>query len=622
MNRFRRLGIQKRIMLYVAVGLAIVFGSFASVGLRSIQEATELVYDERLNVAYTTAGILGRDFLHVARDAREAEAGLSLSDEEALKAAAQDLLEHLANTDPFPFFRVTGVWVLSREGRVVAEVGSPASNQYDAASPAIALPGDLLASEFVVVPAIGGPVGSVPFATIVTRLADSGDWASRVVAVHTTSVNSRAPYVPSAYRYAESVAVDPGASLHNPQMRYHLEVVNPQGLTVLGIGEDEAPGILSRHFPVIQSLLAERKAATLLHQPAPPQTFEPHVMAVVPLVPSSFYVVLEQSADVALALPLRVRQEIILLTTLGFLAALLVAWVTTRHVVKPTEELMAAAQRMARGDLESPIQVSAQDEVGKLGESLDTMRQKLKAAYGQIEATNRELESQVQERTARLGEVLKKVISVQEEERHRLARELHDEAAQTLGALSIALDRARESLQDTPAQTMEWILEAKAISTRLLEETRRLILDLRPMILDDLGLGSAIRWYAETHLEEQGVEVCVEIDQRPTRLPKHMEVSLFRVIQEALNNIARHASARHAHVRLVIRDSMASAAVADDGAGFDVERVLGPDAPIESVGLLGMQERVRLLNGVLDIRSRQGEGTTLTVEIPIAQEPG
>jgi signal transduction histidine kinase len=154
----------------------------------------------------------------------------------------------------------------------------------------------------------------------------------------------------------------------------------------------------------------------------------------------------------------------------------------------------------------------------------------------------------------------------------------------------------------------------------LLEETRRLILDLRPMALDDLGLAPAIRWYAETHLEEHGVEVSVEVDQPIQRLPKHVEVSVFRIIQEAVNNIVKHAHARHAHIRLVVRDRLAKVAISDDGEGFEVAPISGRDTPFRSVGLAGMQERVRLLNGHLRIRSGPGRGTSIAVQIPLLHE--
>ena len=170
------------------------------------------------------------------------------------------------------------------------------------------------------------------------------------------------------------------------------------------------------------------------------------------------------------------------------------------------------ARRMAQGDLEGPISVSAQDEVGQLAQSLESMRQQLRNAYQRLEETNKTLELEVRERTTRQRELLTKIISAQEDERARLARELHDETAQTLGALSIAMDRTRDNLDETQTEAAERLREARTIAAGLLEETRRLILDLRPMALDDLGLAPAICWYAETHLEEAGV-----VDHTPIR---------------------------------------------------------------------------------------------------------
>ncbi|MDP2660139.1 MAG: sensor histidine kinase, partial [Dehalococcoidia bacterium] len=186
-----------------------------------------------------------------------------------------------------------------------------------------------------------------------------------------------------------------------------------------------------------------------------------------------------------------------------------------------------------------------------------------------------------------------------------------------IGALSIALDRVRYGLQDTTGESVDQIQEARSIVKRLLEETRRLISDLRPLALEDLGLAPAIRWYAETHLQEQGVQTTIEVDQPAARLPSHLEIALFRIAQEAINNIARHACARQARVQLFFRNSTARVLVADDGKGFDVARVLGPGPSGQSVGLLGMQERTRLLNGRIDIHSEEGKGTQLIVEVPI-----
>ncbi len=615
-TRRRHLGIQQRIMLYVTIGLVLMFGSIAFLGLQSIKEATGLVHAERLTRAFTIAGIFQSGFQDIAGDVQQENVGL-LADGSQLDETASRLLAHLTLVDAFRFFRPTGVWVLGPDGRVLTETGSPSPNEVDQASSILSTMSDLANNDFSVVTAPAAASYPASFAALIARVGSGDETAGRVVVVHLEAANSQAPYVPSSGdRLGSGVAASTEQSA-DPASRYHLEVVGPDGRVALGIGPDEHPGALSYHFPVIQGIQGDRQAVSLLHQPGPDESFEPHVMAVVPLTGSHFYLVLEQAVDVALALPRQLEQRLLLLTVVGFLTTLAVAWVTTGRVVKPTQQLTAVAQRMAQGDLESPISVAAQDEVGQLAQSLESMRQQLRNAYQQLEETNKTLELQVRERTARLGELLTKIISAQEDERARLARELHDETAQTLGALSIAMDRARDNLDETQPEVAERLQEARTIAAGLLEDTRRLILDLRPMALDDLGLAPAIRWYAETHLEEAGVVAGIEVDQPSKRLPQHLEVSLFRMVQEAVNNIARHADAHHAGIRLAFRDSVASVRITDDGRGFDAEAVLGLAVPARSVGLLGMQERVRLLNGHLTIDSQPGKGTVIAIEIPV-----
>lgn len=614
--RLDRVGIQTRIMLYVTVGLAIMFGGFASLGFRAVGEATDLVYEERLSTAFTTAGIIERDLLHVARDVDEVFANVDARSADRLEPAARRLLGHLALTDPFPFFRVTGVWVLTAAGSVGATAGEPRPSVAAEGTTVMAAAAAMGGSRYAVIPAVGRQSDGVPFASLVVRPSSAqGERPGTLVAVHTVSINGTSSYDPTTYW--RTAADTTALSTRDGESGYHLEVLDPSGTAVLAVGSDERAGEQSRHFAAVRAVMERREAAVIVHEERPGEGFPPHAMAVVPLGSSPFYLLLEQPTDVALSLPTDLRRSVTLAATVGFLAALLVAWVTTRHVTRPTEQLTAAAQRMARGDLESPIRVRAQDEVGRLAENLDAMRRQLRDAYSQVSQANERLELQVAERTARLTDLLAKVISAQEEERRRLARELHDETAQTIGALAIALDRARHDLADAPAEARGQLLVADEIVHRLLEETRRLILDLRPMALEDLGLVPAIRWYAETHLEERGVATTIEPGPTPpARLAPHLEVALFRIAQEAINNIARHAEARRADIRFSVSDPIVRLEVSDDGKGFDVDRALA--SPGESVGLMGLQERTRLLSGHIEIRSEVGKGTRLTVEVPVA----
>jgi len=616
-DRFNRIGIQTRIMLYVTLGLAAMFGGFAYLGFRAVADATELVYEERLSTAHTTASILERDFMHVARDADEVFAHLDTGDRAQLGPATARLLTHLADTDPFPFFRAAGVWVLTGAATMNAAAGEPAIGSREQVEKILAAATEMGESRHFVIPAVGANSTGVSFGTIVIRLAQAAGAPPVLVAAHTVSVNSAADYAPTTFwRTGSSTTGAAQGSTSGDHSGYHMEVLDPDGRAVLGIGADERPGELSHHLPAVTGIMAQRGSAVIVHSPSAGDPFSAHAMAVVPLGSSRFYLILEQPTDVALSLPMDLGRSVGLAAVLGFLGALVVAWITTRHVTGPTEQLTAAAQRMARGDLESPIKVRAQDEVGRLAENLDAMRRQLRDAYQQVSDANEGLELQVAERTARLSDLLGKVISAQEEERRRLARELHDETAQTIGALSIALDRARHGLGEGTPEAVDQLQEAQGIVKRLLEDTRRLILDLRPMALEDLGLVPAIRWYAESHLQEEGVTTTIELERPAVRLAPHLEVALFRIAQEAINNIAKHAEATQATIRLDFSGTAVRIAVSDDGRGFDVDRALASAG--SSIGLIGLQERTRLLNGRMEVHSEVGRGTRLTVEVPIA----
>lgn len=643
-DRLRFLGLQRRIMLFVVAGLAAVFGVLALQGLSAIDQATQLVFRERLATAYTTAGSIERDLGRVANDASQTsdELGLIAAGRPA-SGAADELLAHFGRVEPYPYFRVSGVWLLDGRGRLLEAAGQPSASALTGTSGAsrtsalvAALPADAGS------PAIGLAVAPVPgataFASVAVRLAAGA--ASPLAILHLVSENATTDYEPANWDRAAGSAVPvapaalsspagtaatfPGLVIapgDAPAAGYHLEIVDPAGTVVLGIGADERPGGLSPHFAAIRELIADRSAGAMIHLPGPHDSFEPHVMAVVPLGPTVFTVVLEQPTDVALALPNQLRTRLILTIVIGFLAALLVAWVTTRHVVKPTEQLTRAARRMAAGDLSSPIDVQAEDEVGLLAESLDVMRLQLGAAQAAARRTTAELEERVAERTARLNQLLGQTIDAQEEERRRLARELHDETAQSLAALAITLDRARNDLPDAPASALARIVEARATSARLLDETRRLMMGLRPAVLDDMGLVPAIRWWAETALGDHGIEVSIEAPEAPPRLPGYLEVALFRLVQEAISNVVKHAEAHAVEIRLAFDETELEVRVSDDGRGFDVPAALAGHGPGgEHVGLLGMLERVRLLGGRLAIDSSAGAGTSVAVTVPIRAE--
>ncbi len=310
-------------------------------------------------------------------------------------------------------------------------------------------------------------------------------------------------------------------------------------------------------------------------------------------------------------------------------AGAMLAWGAARSVAKPVAALTRSAEQLAAGDLSKPIPAMGEDEVGRLALALERMRRSLADLLGAVEAANARLEDRVVERTAQLGQanaqlreredalarLYEKVVSAQEDERKRIARELHDDTSQSLAALVMALDGALAAMRAGLTPRLE---EARALAVRTIEEVHRMILDLRPSVLDDLGLQSAIRWYAERQLTGRGVSVRCEFDAPDRRFPAAFETALFRVCQEAMSNIARHAQAETVLVQLAEGEGVIRIEIEDDGRGFDPGKV--SHAERRHFGLMGIEERVEILGGKVAIDSAPGQGTRIRLEVPLPRE--
>jgi signal transduction histidine kinase len=208
-------------------------------------------------------------------------------------------------------------------------------------------------------------------------------------------------------------------------------------------------------------------------------------------------------------------------------------------------------------------------------------------------------------------ELLFHTVQAQEEERSRIARELHDETAQVLTAFSLDLATLRKSTSEHP-KTIQLVDRLLLLSKQMAQGIYRLVHDLRPAQLDDLGLIPAIQYLKDSHAS-QGLDVSMEVQGHSRRMDAIIETVLFRVIQEALNNVHRHAQTRNAHIVVNFRPQEISIKVIDSGIGFDPEK---PLTPPHGWGLAGMRERVELINGQLRIDSGSDRGTTVEVIVP------
>lgn len=328
-----------------------------------------------------------------------------------------------------------------------------------------------------------------------------------------------------------------------------------------------------------------------------------------PLRFASWGVVIQERADRAYS-GLRATGLGLVLSALGLvLTGVLLARTLSRSVVTPISRLSVQASALRGGDLSRPITVSGDHEIEVLAQTLDDARVKLGATLAELQAFNVRLEDEVVARTKVIlaqdeqrKALLRRLLAATEDERRRIARELHDEIAQLLTAIQLSLHHVGV---DTPEMK-----RAGDLLVRTHQEIHRIIHDLRPSLLDDLGLAAAIESHAKDYLEGGRLRVNLDI---PDDLPHRPEIEtvIFRIYQELVTNVLRHADADQLSVELYERDGKLVLTVEDDGKGFD------PDAHSDSPGLTGMRERAAFVNGTIRFDSAPGVGTQATVEIPL-----
>lgn len=266
-----------------------------------------------------------------------------------------------------------------------------------------------------------------------------------------------------------------------------------------------------------------------------------------------------------------------------------------RWALRPLEQLQEAAEAIRQGRLDVRV---------PLHPFRDAQMERL------VETFNRMVET-IASNSERLHWLSQQILQAQEEERARIARELHDEAAQWLTSLLI---RQRLLLRNLPPEMRPEVEELQRMTAAALEHLRRIAMELRPAILDDLGLVEALRWQAEEFQKQTGVPITLRVQGRIERLPRQVELVLYRVAQEALTNIARHARATRVEVTLNCSTEHLELFIADDGVGFDPEAVRRSRA--RSLGLIGMAERLALIGGTLEIDSAPGKGTRIRARVP------
>ena len=244
-------------------------------------------------------------------------------------------------------------------------------------------------------------------------------------------------------------------------------------------------------------------------------------------------------------------------------------------------------------------------------EELALLNDELRAAKEEVE----HLLEEVQRREMLRGALLQRTTAAQEAERQRIARELHDDTGQALTGLAMGLRGVTGRLHNLgQPEAADQLAQLESVAKAALNELRLLINDLRPPQLDDMGLVAALRWMLDRMGNHYALDVALSVQGEPIPLSPEVEITLFRIAQEGMTNIGKHAGACQARLDIHFNSSL-TMKIQDDGCGFDPDLVFSPDTPRNAWGLLGIQERANLINAQLSVESLPGHGTTLTIQL-------
>lgn len=606
MNWWRRLGLWPRMAFVLTVGFLILLGAFAALGEYALRGSAQETRHEYLVIARMAAAQLDARISQTRADLDQASETLARSPApDAQQTLAQDA-HRLGTLDLALVF-------VDPAGHIVAAVPASTTTLDAGASTSVAQ------ATLGRVQVVSGPFRdhqtghpAVAISTPVVR----GDGARIGVLVAVLALDS--PEMLQPLQEAVQVGHTGHAGLIDQQGRV---LVSTLGLPFLSGGE---------HPPFFKEVMAARKDEVktvpfVLQHVAGESPGESHLMAAAMLQQVPWGVDVGGDASEAFA-PLRhLRWGLAILGTVALVGIWGGSLWGTRLLVAPVHGLMRSAKRIAGGNLTVPLESGdAGGEIGAMAEALEQMRRRLLQTIDSLEELRGTLEARVQQRTeelrkqeAQVRQLLHRVITAQEEERRRIAYELHDEVGQLLTAVRFSMDGLPAASLDADAARQ--VTRVRELIDQAMGDLRRVISGLRPGVIDQLGLMPALREVAGQLLAPLGIAVAIDGPEGHW-LPAEMEVVLFRIAQEAMHNVARHSGATRADLTVARDDGLVTMRIQDNGRGFDTATA-GPDtATGGGLGLTGMRERASLLGGWVRIDSAPGQGTTVVVQLPVSEQ--
>jgi len=287
--------------------------------------------------------------------------------------------------------------------------------------------------------------------------------------------------------------------------------------------------------------------------------------------------------------------------------------ILNKFVLSRLEDLSYSVSKYRRDSIDINIQEKNKDEIGRLGIAFQEMGIRINQEANE----NRLLSENLRKQSIQRGKLLNRLTSAQEEERKRIARDIHDEFGQFLSGLSLKIEYLDRLIPDGNRKVAIQMEEVRKLLTQATDQVHELIFSLRPSILDDIGLVAALKAYLIRIKDEKGIHFELDATNLSTRLQPAIEVALYRIFQEAINNAIKHSNPKTIWIQLVASDGIFHGEIKDDGGGFDLKHIqLQDDIPV-GFGLLGMKERVTQFNGIIEIFSQTGNGTCLRIHLPM-----
>ncbi|MEE8354134.1 MAG: HAMP domain-containing protein [Dehalococcoidales bacterium] len=594
MLSIRNMTLQGRIGLLVLGGLAVGLGLFSWLGVRSVNESIDRTLDERLTMARMMAsqvdGMLNYALVELSN---AAVIGAELFVDERFDATARSLRATLDQLG----IAGENVILTGADGATVL-VHPPGLKITAAEMLAQPTTREVLDSGVAAISGlVSGPVSATPMVLISVPVADDG---GGIIGVLTCAIDIRQS---SAF---------PGEAIALGRTGY-AEIIDGNGLVLARTEPGSPPDALERsdHPDRFAALIAGGTATTgtchRCHETAGEAVERRRdVLAFAPLSVTSWGVVIRQPEEEALAPTAQLGQRLIIVGIVVVAGTLLLVGAMIRGIVRPVRLLTAAAAKVAAGDFSVEIPVKRRDEIGQLSSAFRSMTEKLAASRDELVLRNEELRM--------YGAY---VVRVHEDERQRLARELHDVTIQELMLLCHRLDDVERDAAALPPEVTDGLREARSTAEEVVKDMRDFARSLRPPTLDDLGMVTSIRRLLRDLEERSEIRGRHKVVGEERRLPPDVELGMFRIAQEALRNVERHAEATRASVTVTFGKDDVKLEVRDNGTGFVADRASGESRRGTHLGLVSMQERAELLGGTLEVQSGPHSGTRVTASLPI-----